>query len=631
MSTNPIIPNEPVPPRAPPPPAPSDEAVWTASVIRNLKIQSAKNWGVYRETLRNNISLINSTELPQKEKDRLRVILILAGLIKCTPEENFNLFEKLCRSGEAGEAECALKLLQEGHIDRRLVNRDGEGIIEITGRSGNESLIQEALSKTVVQRLQNLFIHAPFFRVVKIPGLKMILEIYKKITNASDAEIRAFLDYKTHPDGDNQLMLAFKNRDIAMINFCLDYGVNLEAVNYEGKGIFRMAVVELGDPAILQVLLNRTQGNQKLDEEKSIALAEAVVSGREELVQLMLDAQVSVNKTGKFPGAYEVIEKKIGGSSSLSEKIKQRLKVLDGGFLEEKQALKFLAHCFSLRGEADVDGQRVRYEGNLVATTLEKYVQNSEAHYQRLQSGGSDSKKVWGQLSADAQAALKDPETLDKRLAGIPSILAEAMVPEPASLKDRLNSDRPFLYVGQWKGHIIAAAYYKGFLSRANRGEGANFPHFGVETQKVKDLDAIIPMFKSQYVDRKFFQSGINSALDAKTTEYLEQKPQKVGNCSLASLRSAEFAVVYHLFREEYGPEVAKEVARAVKRVRTFQSRQAALENYLALHQDDTEKFPPDLELLRRLFQQKKHEPPEVFAARVKTLTDWAAKRNIPL
>lgn len=155
-------------------------------------------------------------------------------------------------------------------------------------------------------------------------------------------------------------------------------------------------------------------------------------------------------------------------------------------------------------------------------------------------------------------------------------------------------------------------AVYGNRIARCNRGEGQSLfrPMPGILVHTINN-PANLEQALSQCCEettQKYFTKDIVKDLDLRNRVYISQRQQRVGNCSVANTNSMELALLYLQFEPLIGSEAAKELARAIKKGRTKDTRVGSVEDYLNWHRT-ARPHPPDLALLRQLYLKRTADP----------------------
>ncbi len=141
-------------------------------------------------------------------------------------------------------------------------------------------------------------------------------------------------------------------------------------------------------------------------------------------------------------------------------------------------------------------------------------------------------------------------------------------------------------------------------LAIGNKGEGCgHFP--GVILYDVMNHEKLFTILQGviQHIDKAYFKQDLIAEAGATNAFYLEQEPQKVGNCVMANSNSMEYALLNLGFESLLGPEHAKHFTRALKRVRASLMRLNEVGTYLDYH-EISQNYPMDISLLERVYQK---------------------------
>lgn len=325
-------------------------------------------------------------------------------------------------------------------------------------------------------------------------------------------------------------------------------------------------------------------------------------------------------------------------SLNFSPEFIQKVETLDQGFTEEVLSAKFLAHSYSLSGKFSLQDQMITYTGNRNEDVFRRYRKHVNEGYKEIMEDWRVFDAVRNRLEPETKQVLATAKPVFDVLRLMPQVFEDAVVPSievvsvsPLKVKAKIQSGRPIMLYGGWDKHAVGSVIYGTQVARANRGEGSS-PHPGILISNATNLENIIREFADfDKLNKSYFTEGIQSDLEAENTLHLLQSEQKVGNCTLATLRSLEYAALYHLLSEHFDEDAAVDIAHSIKRQRTLQSRMKALDDYLEAHSDQTkEKYPPNLDLLTLILNKKTHAI-EHDRERNQKIYTWAAARGIKL
>ena len=329
----------------------------------------------------------------------------------------------------------------------------------------------------------------------------------------------------------------------------------------------------------------------------------------------------------------------------------------DHGLTKELVGRKELAHRFGLKGDTRLLGSKVSLEGwtaDESSVALFFYVR--DFHARLIENGMEDLIRALPRESAEVVKNLSLGE-IQNALEEIEEVLGfTASESTQSELVQRVKEGKitalltRFTVAGQQNGHAVGAVFDGQNFARCNKGYGYDeMQGPGVSISKMGKLDGIeeaINLLTNRQTDfEEGFGTPLTKALDLQPTMHLPQSAQKVGNCSVANANSLNLAVNYFVFRKLLPdhPEAAFDLARALKDLRTSDSRLATLQGYLDSHrsfdfgEDESEGLgqnissqEPDRQLIQQIYDQggAMWFPSQKQRAVRKMIDDWKKTEN---
>jgi len=290
----------------------------------------------------------------------------------------------------------------------------------------------------------------------------------------------------------------------------------------------------------------------------------------------------------------------------------------------EVQKRKLLANLYGLKGSTEVMGEKIPLEGLFLQQAHDYLSESTDRFYDRLKRELSEEdsklwKRIEAQLPEDKKSLLKQMsrEQKDQLVAALSRtqdvlMNSTSFLFEPlGKTLERIDNDEMVGFKIVGSRHLMTMVVYKGKVYLGNKGY-LNILAPGVvvlDINKEENLPFILKGFKLRQPLEELIGSDHDSFFGASATiahllgskkpqVLLKQKPQKVGNCSIANSNSMELVILYLLLKEGDLPE--EELARAIKSTHSKVRRMEALENYLELHSPKNENvhFNPDVDLL---------------------------------
>lgn len=316
-----------------------------------------------------------------------------------------------------------------------------------------------------------------------------------------------------------------------------------------------------------------------LDNEGSPLIA-ALRSGQYDLVNLFNAHGVDLNRIGS-----EGVTPLTYAMEVEDEKAIQTMKQLgaDEALADHNFQLKYGAALWGLGGDIVLEDskgrpQRCSLEGHSEITTSRLFFENVEAFFCSDRSKSTLSEQAIHTLvEAFREARGVEQSLFERRLLSGTSFVRFHLV-EPA--------------------HLISLVFHGGRCFLCNRGSGMTthaIERYELDLEKVseKSLDQLDEARTVEEIQALLKEAG------AVHTGGIDQKPQKVGNCTWANIESAFFALLSvitegseHVFRKGEAKDL-------YKRFTSF-ARERWLENYLA-----TSKFP-NIPFLRKIIPKLK-------------------------
>lgn len=317
---------------------------------------------------------------------------------------------------------------------------------------------------------------------------------------------------------------------------------------------------------------------------------------------------------------------------------------VDDGLAAEFLERKLLAHRFGLAGKSLLSGKEITLEFFSSSTAVEHLQFVVKYYYAQLVSALTTTddalwQNILDKLSPMAQAQLKvnplEPEKIIKILGDTASAIAASVPKNASEVMDRLAKGLPVGIVAGWPGiggpgHIVGMAVHGNRLARCNRGENCgDTPGILFETiGNPKNLEASLGKCVPE-TTREYFTRDISEELALDDRVYLSQQRQKVGNCAVANSNSMELALLYLQLEPLVGRNAAEELARAIKKGRTQDTRLGSVEDYLNWHKTPR-KHPPDLALIGQLYTKNSSDP-DMDRQVQKLIKEWADKSGTNL
>ncbi len=311
-----------------------------------------------------------------------------------------------------------------------------------------------------------------------------------------------------------------------------------------------------------------------------------------------------------------------------------KLEAADKGFSPEIMNRKLLAHRFGLRGNSKIDNARFRLEAFVPASAVKALSFNVKKYYEILKSNlTTNYAEAFPTLSSNTLEKIQVLKSHE--LTQILDHTANAIaLSSKLSVSEHLENFKNGLPVGittAWPGHCVTLALYDNRLGRGNRGEGAGSTP-GVHIHSIGQLDNLTKALEASdpsKLTENYFSTGIAQDLELFNDVYLSQQFQKVGNCAVANTNSMELGLLYLQLRPLVGHEAAEELARAIKKGRTKDTRIGSVEEYLNFHRYPR-TYPPDLELITQLYNKNSSDVDTDRSVRI-LIEKWAEDVDVKL
>lgn len=392
------------------------------------------------------------------------------------------------------------------------------------------------------------------------------LEIVKLLAGlGADLEIK-----NNHGNTPLTLAIIFKKYDV--VDYLIKLGADINTVNNDGMTPLHQAGLN-GEPVLFANLM---ESNGRLE----------VLDCNENTPLFLLISKVSIN---------EDLESIITQEKGLTTEIIDR---------------KLLAHRFSIEGRSTIDGVGVfDLQGFNVDIVVPRLSVGIKVYYSQLISGlKSKNNPIWDNMITTLTAATqKQVQTLETdKMIQILESTAEAISKStsltPSEAAAQHAEGNSVGLASGWPLHTLGIALHKNRLAICNRGEESGGTP-GIHLYEITNTAKLEGCLKNciPKSTKSYLATSIKEELGLVELNYLKQKEQSVGNCSLVNIQSMELALFYMQLEPLIGSSAAEELARAIKRGRTQDTRAGSVEDYLKTH--DTPRFyPPDLDLIKQIY-----------------------------
>jgi ankyrin repeat protein len=465
--------------------------------------------------------------------------------------------------------------------------------------------------------------------------------------------------------GRTPLMLSAFADKADVIDTLLKFGANLEAVDNEGETVLA-GLCWRGKTQLVIKLLQAGAMIEAIDKDGRTPLSFASVSGEIALVDALLKAGANINAInyfGRTPlmnaclhGKLDIAEMLLAagaevkaiddyGDTALSlamtspafkgSSVIEELKAKDHGVTHELMLCKELAHRFGIEGTVSLLGEEFSLIGWRLAPAQALLSSKVHSYYMGLslaiEAGfpepaailQDEKPNVWANIYKGLSAATR--ELIDNRLSAesLKKILDDTEQAVDGSLpttiveaQHRADEGKPVgllmdMQIGpeQRSEHAVAMAFLKvgdkWRVARCNKGYGSGtMPGIIIHTT----ADPFDPGKYYPVVPEDFHLEGFERDCSLTDEVYIQQKNQKVGNCTVANSNGMELALLYLQFEQILGPAAALELAQAIKKGRCEDSREGTLKEYNDYHAIHTE-IPSNVDLLEKIQQKFNHIP----------------------
>ncbi len=311
-----------------------------------------------------------------------------------------------------------------------------------------------------------------------------------------------------------------------------------------------------------------------------------------------------ISRKGHSPLSWALME---GSDVGLSYAIEQ-----DKGFTAEILERKLLAHRFGIKGVTFIAGNKIKLEGfnSKLATmhlifSLKMFYGKLVSELKAEEEGGWN--KIVDSLTPATRAKVNTLGKVEvyRILSQTIEAISEGNSKSFDELKTRYLSGKSIGMPISLKNHTVGLAFHRNRLALCNRGYGCgNSP--GVVVYNINDQADVGAVFDecSSQTTEQYLYGQIKEDLKLTKFIYLPQKSQKTGNCAIANTNSLEMALLYLQLEPLIGHAAADELARAIQKARTTDTRVGAVEDYLTYHRTER-AYPPDFNLLGQLYRKK--------------------------
>lgn len=390
-------------------------------------------------------------------------------------------------------------------------------------------------------------------------------------------------------------------------------------------------------PALAEQALNVGADIENQFVPGSTPLLEACLFARPEITLMLLERGARVKCTKRFTAATPLSIARHGGSGMAA--CAAAIEVRDAGFTQELDAIKKLAHEFSIDGISHLEGAEIPREGVGHRFFLQQFPIKSTPIYKTLIHEAAEGYGlIMERFSDSAKASLEHVLQIpSKRQALVTALykfldamenpvnLAVSAEALPSEIEAHLSAGRPAVCFDFTKAdtswHIWGLVIDKQpdtnmyFVYRCNRGYG----HFGM-SGALGNLFSHAEMLEivrsyQQHTDWKYasykrssrFFNVIHQKMSTNRLpyEHLPQKEQSIGNCGYYSLQAVEFTVL-RLVLAGLTSDAASDIAlaKAIKHVKTDKVRLRDLQEYLCRPGSQETAYPKDSELLMRIAEK---------------------------
>lgn len=340
----------------------------------------------------------------------------------------------------------------------------------------------------------------------------------------------------------------------------------------------------------------------------------AMARASSDTIQWLLDMQTEkyhCDDRGNTPYTWLTIRDGL----SLEESTVAEIKAQDLGRTQEILSRKMLAHRFGVDAVSIVDNHPFQLSGLLVEHSKAYLQLATQSYYQSLLC---DASGKWGQVLSKLS-----PDTLAEVNALKANLIQDVLLNTYRAIRDSLAVDKkklwyrieagdPVAIMTQWPGHAVALAFQGTRCARANKGDlSGDKP--GIRVHTIADKKNLrVALEKSMgSTSSDYFLNGIETDLALQDEYYIQQKPQKVGNCAVANANGMETALLFLQLEPLLGSAKAEELANAIKKNRVEESRVGSLKEYLESHDKQSIAWQADLRLLAAIYSKKTQDPGE--------------------